>query len=110
MLADQFLEAAAAVKNAHAVDEVARLLWRANAEGRILDVDAEAVSEALQARRPALSDQRPKARTRLRRKATASLSVLAYRATARRRSDKNENANVFNWRKSARLSESELRL
>jgi len=55
LLADQFAAAAAAAKNTHAVDETARLLWRAHAEGQILDTDAHAVSEALQARRAAFS-------------------------------------------------------
>ena len=33
MLADQFLEAAAGARNSTALDETARLLWRAHAEG-----------------------------------------------------------------------------
>jgi len=37
--------------NTAAVDEVARLMWRAHAEGQLQDADAEAVNEALQARR-----------------------------------------------------------
>ena len=58
MLADQFLEAAAAAKNTYAVDQTARLLWRAHAEGQILDADADAVAAALQARRAAFSTGR----------------------------------------------------
>ena len=50
MLADQFHEAAAAAKNTHAVDEIARLTWRAHAEGRLDYSEAEAVGEALAAR------------------------------------------------------------
>ena len=53
MLADQFQAAAAAARNTHAVDEIARLTWRANAEGQLADAEAEAVSEALQSRRRA---------------------------------------------------------
>lgn len=49
MLADQFVEAAASARNSTALDNVARLLWRAHAEGHIADADAEAISEALQA-------------------------------------------------------------
>jgi hypothetical protein len=53
MLANQFLDAAVTAKNTHAVDEVARLTWRAHAEGQLDDADAVAVSEALQVRRKA---------------------------------------------------------
>ncbi len=55
MLADQFTAAAAAARNTDAVDEIARLTWRAHAEGQILDADAEAISEAAQARRAVLA-------------------------------------------------------
>ena len=51
MLADQFVAAAAAARNTHAVDEIARLTWRAHSEGQLQDAEAEGVSEALQARR-----------------------------------------------------------
>ena len=55
MLADQFTAAAAAARNTAAVDEIARLTWRAHAEGQLADAEAEAVSEALQARRAAFA-------------------------------------------------------
>ena len=55
MLADQFHEAAAAAKNTHAVDEIARLTWRAHAEGRLDDSEAEAVGGALAGRRRAFA-------------------------------------------------------
>ena len=55
MLAEQFTAAAAAARNTAAVDEVARLTWRAHAEGQLADAEAEAVSEALQARRAAFA-------------------------------------------------------
>jgi hypothetical protein len=51
VLTDQFQAAAAAARNTHAVDEIARLTWRAHAEGQLQDAEAHAVSEALQARR-----------------------------------------------------------
>jgi hypothetical protein len=51
MLAEQFTAAAAAARNTAAVDEVARLTWRAHSEGQLTDADAEAVTMALQARR-----------------------------------------------------------
>ncbi len=58
MLARQFHEAAAAARNTHAVDELGRLTWRAHAEGHLDDADAQAVSEALQARRAAFASGR----------------------------------------------------
>ena len=58
MLAAQFTAAAAAAKNTHAVDEVARQTWRAHAEGQLADAEAEAVSAALQARRRLFSQGR----------------------------------------------------
>ena len=51
MLAEQFHAAAAAAKTTVAVDEIARLTWRAHAEGQLQDAEAEAVSASLQARR-----------------------------------------------------------
>jgi hypothetical protein len=55
MLADQFAAAAAVARNTYAVDEIARLTWRAHAEGQLLDAEAEVISEALQARRAAFA-------------------------------------------------------
>ena len=55
MLADQLLEAAAAARTGSAVDEVFRLLWRAHAEHKISDADAEAISETVEARRAVIS-------------------------------------------------------
>ena len=57
MLAEQFHAAAAAARNTAAVDEIARLTWRAHAEGQILDAEAEAISEAVQARRAVLAGE-----------------------------------------------------
>src|SRR5208283_1523992 len=56
---DQFLEAAAAARTSEAVDNVARLLWRAHAERQITAADVDAVSEALVARRAAISGKGP---------------------------------------------------
>ena len=53
-LADQF-QAAAAAKNTHAIDDIARLTWKAQVEGHLAYSEAEAVSEALQARRQAFA-------------------------------------------------------
>jgi hypothetical protein len=55
MLADQFLEAAAGARTLAALDELARKLWRAHAEGHIADADAQALSESIEARRAALA-------------------------------------------------------
>ena len=59
MLADQFQAAAAAARNTHAVDEIARLTWRAHAEGQLQDAEAGAIGEALQARRAAFATASP---------------------------------------------------
>jgi hypothetical protein len=45
LLADQFHAAASAARNTAAVDEIARLTWRAHAEGQLQDAEAEAISE-----------------------------------------------------------------
>jgi hypothetical protein len=58
MLAEQFLAAAAAARNSTALDEIARLTWRAHGEGHLADRDAEAVSEALQTQRRAFAARR----------------------------------------------------
>jgi hypothetical protein len=55
MLADQFVEAAKAAPHSCALDEVARLLWRAPAEGKMDDAAAAAVSEAISGRRRAFA-------------------------------------------------------
>ena len=58
-LAQQFQIALAAAKNTHAVDETARLLWRAHAEAQIPDAEAEAICAAIAARRAALAGNGP---------------------------------------------------
>jgi hypothetical protein len=55
MLADQFHEAAVLSRTPAALDEIARRLWRAHAEGQIEDADAEALSAAIETRRAALA-------------------------------------------------------
>jgi hypothetical protein len=42
MLAEQFAAAAAAARNTAAIDEIARLTWRAHAEGQIPMLKPEA--------------------------------------------------------------------
>jgi hypothetical protein len=55
VLADQFLEAVAGARTGAALDELARKLWRAHAEGHLADAFAEAASEAVEARRGVLA-------------------------------------------------------
>ena len=55
MLANQFLEAAGGARTGAALDELARKLWRALAEGHLTHADVEALSEAVEARRAALA-------------------------------------------------------
>lgn len=54
MLAEQFTEAVATARTMAGLDHVARLAWRALAEGHIPDAAAEAISEAVEARRARL--------------------------------------------------------
>lgn len=59
MLAEQFITAAAAARSAKALDEIARLSWRALAEAQINETAAEAISTAVEARRMAWKAQTP---------------------------------------------------
>jgi hypothetical protein len=59
MLAEHFRTAAAGARTNAALDETARLLWRAHAEAQIPDDKAEAISEAIEARRAALAGKGP---------------------------------------------------
>ena len=58
MLGDQFHAAVGAGRNSRTLDEVGRLLWRAHGEGHLDDAEAQAISEALQARRAAFATGR----------------------------------------------------
>ena len=58
MLAEQFHATASKARSTAALDETARLIWRAHAEAQILDAEAEAISEAIEARRAALTVKR----------------------------------------------------
>lgn len=59
MLAEHFRTAAAGARTTASLDETARLLWRAPAEAQIPDTEAGAISEAIEARRAALSGKGP---------------------------------------------------
>jgi Helix-turn-helix domain len=54
MLAEHIRTAVAGARTNAALDETARLLWRAHAEAQIPDAEAGAISEAIEARRAAL--------------------------------------------------------
>jgi hypothetical protein len=77
MLAEQFTTAITTARNTAALDQVARLLWKAHAEGQIADADAEAAAEAIQARRAAFA--RPLSGVALSRIAAASAPRRAAR-------------------------------
>jgi hypothetical protein len=64
MLTEQFLAAATGARTHATLDETARLIWRAHAEGHLADADAEAVSKALQARRAVLAGEIPPAQSK----------------------------------------------
>ena len=51
MLEQQFIAATAAARSGKALDEIARLAWRALAEAQIDEIAAEAISAAVEARR-----------------------------------------------------------
>ena len=55
MLADQFAAAAAAARSFPQLEEISRALWAAHREGCLPDADAQAIAEAVQARRGALA-------------------------------------------------------
>lgn len=60
MLHDQFHAAVAAARSPKALDEIARLCWRAHAEAQLSEIEAEAVAEAVQARRVHFITQQPR--------------------------------------------------
>jgi hypothetical protein len=59
MLTDQFHASASKARTTASLDETARLLWRAHAEAQIHDTEAAAISEAIEARRAALTGKGP---------------------------------------------------
>ena len=59
MLAEHVRTAAAGARTIASLDDTARLLWRAHAETQIPDAEAEALSEAIEARRAALAGKWP---------------------------------------------------
>jgi hypothetical protein len=57
MLAEQLHTAAAGARTTASLDNLARLLWRAHAEGQVIDHEAEAISEAIQSRKGVLAGE-----------------------------------------------------
>ena len=99
MLADQFIEAADAARTIHALDELARKLWRAHAEGVVADTDAAAISGAIEARRAALAgkDTRagPKAALGLPRASRRREKVFGLGRP--RALDRNAKVRIMHW-------------
>ena len=59
MLGDQFHAAVAAARSRAGLDDISRLVWRAVAEGHLSEIDAEAISVAVEARRASFRYQTP---------------------------------------------------
>jgi hypothetical protein len=59
LLADQFVEAAERARTLAQLEDLSRLLWRANAEGHVDDGRAGAISEAVEARRARIKGAGP---------------------------------------------------
>jgi hypothetical protein len=95
MLADQFFEAADGARTAAALDELARKLWRAHAEGHLTDADAEAASEAVEARRGHTTPNPPKAVLRLPRASRRREKVFGLGRP--RALDRNAKVRIMHW-------------
>jgi hypothetical protein len=59
MLAEQFTVAADGARTLAQLEEIARLAWRAYGEGHLSDADAQAASEAVEARKARIKGSRP---------------------------------------------------
>jgi hypothetical protein len=88
-LADQFQAAADRARTLAQLEDLSRLLWRANAEGHVDDGRAGAISEAVEARRarikgmsPALLPSLPSARRKPPRSPDRARSIARRRSTA----------------------------
>jgi CRP-like cAMP-binding protein len=93
-LADQFVEAANSARTPAALDDLARKLWRVHAEGHIADADAEAASEALEARRAALAGKSVSDASDLRR---ASKREKMFGLGRPRALDRNAKVRIMHW-------------
>ena len=102
MLADQFMKAAEAAPHCRALDEIARLCWRAHAEGQLDDADAEALSESIEDRRAALAGKgvgdsqiSPKAASGLPRASKCREKVFGLGRP--RALDRNAKVRIMHW-------------
>ncbi len=102
MLAQQFHTAVASARTGPELDELARGLWRAHAEGRLADADAQALSETINARRAALA-AKATGRSRPEPKVAGGLPRGARRrekmfGVGRPRAlDRNAKARIMHW-------------
>ena len=64
MLGEQIRHAITAARTIAAVDELARKLWRAHAEGHLDEAETSALDEALNGRRAVLKGQKPRKKVR----------------------------------------------
>jgi CRP-like cAMP-binding protein len=92
MLADQFLEAATGTRTAAALDELARKLSRAHAEGQIDDTRAQAVYEAVQAHRAVLAGEVTQTPSRPRKNREKMFGLGRPRAL-----DRNAKVRIMHW-------------
>jgi AraC-like DNA-binding protein len=101
MLAEQFLAAAASGRNSTALDETIRLLWRAHAEGKLADADAEAISGAVRARRATLAGEagqnQPKAILGLPRGSRPPRREKLFGMGRPRALDRNAKIRIMHW-------------
>jgi AraC-like DNA-binding protein len=102
MLAEQFHAAASRARTTASLDETARLTWRAHAEAQILDAEAEAISEAIEARRTALTGKRlgePLSRTlgRPRPARTPERREKMFGLGRPRALDRNAKTRIMHW-------------
>jgi len=99
MLADQFLEAAAGARTGAALDELARKLWRAHAEGQFADDAAEAASAAIEGRKAALAGHllkpQPKAASGLPRASKRREKLFGLGRP--RALDRNAKVRIMHW-------------
>jgi hypothetical protein len=68
MLSEQFRHAISAARTGERLDDIARKLWRARAEGQLDDAETSALDEALNSRRAVLKGQKPPKKVRGRRR------------------------------------------
>jgi AraC-like DNA-binding protein len=101
MLAEQFHAAASRARTTASLDETARLTWRAHAEGKLADADAEAVSEALQTRRAVLAGGRaypqPRAALGFPRGSASPLREKMFGMGRPRPLDRNAKVRIMHW-------------